>query len=148
MNPNDVLHDAELAVRASETYRDLVAQGLTDGKLRKAMDWALTGFVGPAEPAVKDYTKESIVAFMRHMGELSVPLWVLGVSKTANMYLRDLIRESQKILEKERKKRSRTEDLVKSEERPSKVLKKTEDSVERGSLGLKAWTSDDSDEIL
>lgn len=104
IRPESVLLDAQRGLEAAQLYVKHVEEGISNGLLDKSMQWALTGYVSQVDTTIKDYTRASIVSYMRHMGELTVPLWVFGVSKTANVYLRDLIKESQKQLEKERLK--------------------------------------------
>ena len=97
-----VVDDSIRGSEAALAYKDLTILAAKDGRLRKAVEWSFTGYVAPVDPEVRSFVMENLVTFMRHMGEVTVPHWMVQVG--LNVYVKKMIEEAQKILQKEREK--------------------------------------------
>lgn len=109
-----VLEDARNGERFAREYRECIEAASSDGRLRKAIEWGLTGLAGPCDPSVKCFALDATVRFMRHMGEDVVPgFLIVPGSKTTNVYLRTLMKDAHKRLSESTLKRAREESHVK-----------------------------------
>ena len=94
-----IVEDAHKAERNAQEYRILTEAGAVDGRLEKAIQWSLSGYVAPTDDSVRAFVMDSLILFMRHMGEDAVPRWMLGPNGLqTNVYSRTLIKNAQKKL--------------------------------------------------